>query len=137
MNQSARVVRFLLASLAVVAFVVPAALQAHFQLLEPASWLVENQLGDPQKLAPCGSAPTAAANAPAIPLSNALTKVVGGSKLHLKVQETIYHPGHYRVALAVNSRTELPPDPMTPPSARRSGVRNRCGRRSRARRRFP
>ena len=39
--------------------------------------------------------------------------MTGGSKLHLKVLETIYHPGHYRVALAVNSRDELPPDPMT------------------------
>ena len=40
-------------------------------------------------------------------------KAVGGSKLHLKVLETIYHPGHYRVALALNSRDELPADPMT------------------------
>jgi hypothetical protein len=38
---------------------------------------------------------------------------MGGSTLHLKVQETIYHPGHYRVALTVNSPTELPPDPET------------------------
>ncbi len=27
---------------------------AHFRLLEPASWIQENQLGDPQKLGPCG-----------------------------------------------------------------------------------
>ena len=46
-------------------------------------------------------------------MSGAVTKVTGGSLLHLKVVETIYHPGHYRVALAVNSREELPPDPMT------------------------
>ena len=39
------------------------------------------------------------------------SKVTGGQKLHIKVQETIYHPGHYRVALAVNSPTELPRDP--------------------------
>ena len=30
--------------------------------------------------------------------------------LHIKLLETIYHPGHYRVALAVNSVDELPPD---------------------------
>ncbi len=36
---------------------------------------------------------------------------MGGSKLHIKVQETVYHPGHYRISLAVNSRAELPPDP--------------------------
>ena len=86
---------------------------AHFRLLEPASWLVEDMRGDPQKLAPCGSPLTAAANQPPVPLSNVIGKAVGGSKLHLKVQETIYHPGHYRVALSVNSRAELPPDPMT------------------------
>jgi hypothetical protein len=90
----------------VMAAAVPAVIQAHFKLLEPASWLVEGERGDPQKLAPCGADPKQE-------LSNAIGKVVGGSKLHLKVQETIFHPGHYRVALAVNSRDELPSDPMT------------------------
>jgi hypothetical protein len=79
---------------------------AHFKLLEPASWIVENERGDPQKAAPCGTDPKAE-------MSKAVTQVKGGSLLHLKVTETIYHPGHYRVALAVNSREELPPDPMT------------------------
>ena len=36
----------------------------------------------------------------------------GGQKLHIKIQETVYHPGHYRIALAVNSRAELPEDPI-------------------------
>ena len=27
---------------------------AHFRLLEPASWIEENPLGDPHKLGPCG-----------------------------------------------------------------------------------
>ena len=35
--------------------------------------------------------------------------------LHVKVQETVYHPGHYRIALAVNSPTELPVDPKARP----------------------
>jgi hypothetical protein len=89
------------------------AVHAHFRLLEPASWLIEGPIGDPQKLAPCGSLPVAPEGRPAVPLSNVVGKAVGGSKLHLKVQETVYHPGHYRVALAVNSREELPVDPMT------------------------
>lgn len=80
----------------------------HFRLLEPQSWIVENNLGDPQKLGPCGG--TSAD--PGKP-TNAVNKVQGGGKLHIKVQETVYHPGHYRVALAVNSRAELPPDPAT------------------------
>jgi hypothetical protein len=33
--------------------------------------------------------------------------------VRIRVLETVYHPGHYRVALAVNSRDELPPDPVT------------------------
>ena len=41
----------------------------------------------------------------------AVSKVTGGQKIHVKLQETIYHPGHYRFALAVNSPTELPHDP--------------------------
>jgi len=80
---------------------------AHFKLLEPQSWLVENDMGDPQKMAPCGGT-SANAGMP----SNALNKIKGGQKVHIKIQETIYHPGHYRIALAVNSRAELPADPV-------------------------
>jgi hypothetical protein len=79
---------------------------AHFKLVEPPSALVEDDRGDPQKMAPCGGI-SANAGTP----SNIVTKVRGGSKLHVKVQETIFHPGHYRIALAVNSRAELPKDP--------------------------
>jgi hypothetical protein len=80
---------------------------AHFKLISPESWLVEDQRGDPQKLGPCGGT-SANAGTP----SNIVGKMTGGSMLHLKVMETIYHPGHYRVALAVNSREELPADPQ-------------------------
>jgi hypothetical protein len=80
--------------------------EAHFKLLEPQSWLIENDLGDPQKLGPCGGT-SANTGTP----TNTVTKVQGGQKLHIKVQETVFHPGHYRVALAVHSRSELPPDP--------------------------
>src|ERR1043165_8487541 len=84
----------------------PSVLDAHFTLMAPASWLVENRLGDPQKLGPCGGT-SADAGMP----TNALGQVKGGQTLHVKVQETVFHPGHYRIALAVNSRTELPADP--------------------------
>ena len=80
--------------------------QAHFKLLAPTSWLVEGDRGDPQKAGPCGGTNTDYGTP-----SYAVTNVKGGSALHIKVEETIYHPGHYRVALAVNSRTELPLDP--------------------------
>jgi len=80
--------------------------RAHFKLLEPASWLIESDRGDPQKSGPCGGTNTDWGKP-----SYIVTKVTGGQKLHVKVQETVYHPGHYRIALAVNSPTELPPDP--------------------------
>src|SRR5207244_4431620 len=81
---------------------------AHFKLLEPASWLIESDRGDPQKAGPCGGSNTDWGKP-----SYAVSKVTGGQKLHLKLQETVYHPGHYRVSLAVNSPTELPADPQT------------------------
>jgi hypothetical protein len=102
MNYSTR----LALAAALLASVVPTVTQAHFKLLEPVSWLVEDDRGDPQKSGPCGGSNTDYGKP-----SYAVNQAVGGSKLHLKVQETIYHPGHYRVALAVNSPVELPVDP--------------------------
>jgi len=94
------------AVLAVVLLLVPVATQAHFKLLAPASWLIEDERGDPQKAAPCGGTNTDFGKP-----SWSVTQATGGSALHIRVQETIFHPGHYRVALAVNSPTELPVDP--------------------------
>jgi hypothetical protein len=86
----------------------PPSTATHFKLLEPEPTLVTDERGNPQKAGPCGGSNTDW-GAP----SWAITQVVGGEDLHLKIQETVYHPGHYRVALAVNSPTELPLDPVT------------------------
>jgi hypothetical protein len=85
---------------------VPTATYAHFKLLEPASWLIEDERGDPQKSGPCGGSNTDFGKPTYV-----VGKVTGGQTLHIKVQETVYHPGHYRVSLAVNSPSELPLDP--------------------------
>ena len=98
-------IRLGLVSALLVGFV-PVVTHAHFKLIEPASWLVEDNRGDPQKAGPCGGT-----NADYGKPSYIVGQAMGGSKLHVKVQETIYHPGHYRVALAVNSPAELPVDP--------------------------
>src|SRR6478609_6494413 len=98
-------VRFVL--VVVVLVFVTQSTSAHFKLLEPTSWLIENDRGDPQKTGPCGGSNTDWGKP-----SYVVNKAVGGQKLHIKVQETVYHPGHYRVALAVNSPTELPADPQ-------------------------
>jgi len=99
--------------------IVPAATHAHFKLMEPASWIIENERGDPQKAGPCGGTNTDYGKPSFI-----VTKVQGGSKLHLKIQETIYHPGHYRVALAVNSPLELPVDAAVETIATEKGPRS-------------
>jgi hypothetical protein len=98
---------FWMATGAMALFLMPEIAQAHFTLVEPASWLVEvNQLGDPQKLAPCGGTSQNAGTP-----TGALTDAMGGALMHIKLRETVFHPGHYRVALSVNSRSELPADP--------------------------
>lgn len=88
------------------ALAAPSAAPAHFILQQPASWLVESPLGDPQKAGPCGGT-TADPGTP----TGMVTPMTGGSMLHIKVKETVYHPGFYRVALAVLDRSELPADP--------------------------
>jgi hypothetical protein len=98
----------LLAGIGAAALLAPAAAWAHFILDAPTPTLVQDQRGDPQKLGPCGGTTANPGTA-----SNAVTEVQGGSMLPIKVRETIYHPGHYRVALAVGSLDELPPDPET------------------------
>lgn len=81
------------------------AVHAHFTLRAPASWIVENDKGDPQKLAPCGGTEVN----PGMP-TGAVTAVRGGQKLKVVVEETVFHPGHYRIALA-RKRNLLPADP--------------------------
>ena len=78
---------------------------AHFALRAPASWIVEDDKGDPQKLAPCGGTEVT----PGTP-TGAATDVKGGQKLKIVVDETVFHPGHYRIALA-RKRNLLPADP--------------------------
>jgi hypothetical protein len=82
---------------------VPLVGAAHFVLVEPASWIVESRLGDPQKTAPCG----AVVPGDGTP-TNAIADARGGGSLRITVRETVFHPGYYRVALAVHSRDELP-----------------------------
>lgn len=99
----------------------PSAL-AHFKLLEPASWLVEDDRGDPQKLGPCGGT-LADAGTPTL----AVTDVVGGQMLKISIDETIYHPGHYRIALA-RTRDALPPDPEATMKETDRGPRSAAGK---------
>jgi hypothetical protein len=89
-------------------------IDAHFVLVSPAASLVQNRLGDPQKIAPCGGVSANPGRGtppnPGVP-SGAITEIKGGSTFHVLVQETVFHPGHYRVALA-RTAAQLPADPV-------------------------
>jgi hypothetical protein len=90
-----------------VALLVAAPASAHFILLAPDAWVEVNVLGDPQKAAPCGTSDITKGTP-----TGKVTAMTGGDMLHIKIKETIYHPGYYRVALSVLDRSELPADPV-------------------------
>jgi hypothetical protein len=79
--------------------------RAHFVLVTPDSWMSQGQFGDPQKLGPCGDEGGGTATGKVTPFQP-------GQTIEITVDERIYHPGHYRVALAINDRSELPPPPV-------------------------
>ncbi len=77
---------------------------AHFQLMSPESWAEQDLMGSPQKMGPCGNEgnPTP---------TNAVTPYQAGETIMITIDEKVTHPGHYRVALAVNDASELPAEP--------------------------
>jgi len=82
--------------------------QAHFVLQSPPALTEQNFLGDPQKAPPCGDDGSAVA-------TGMVTSYKAGDVVTITIDETIFHPGHYRVALAINDISELPePPPVTP-----------------------
>jgi hypothetical protein len=85
---------------------VPSRASAHFILSSPPSYDNLSTLGDPQKSAPCGQADPG--NAPVA--SNTITAFHPGDTVTITINETVTHPGHYRVALA-DTQDQLPADP--------------------------
>lgn len=80
--------------------------EAHFVLRSPDASLAQSELGDPQKEPPCGGngVPT-----------GTVTAYRQGQTITVTIDETIFHPGHYRIALATNSLSELPAEPLVTP----------------------
>ena len=87
------------------ALIAPQHARAHFVLQSPPSWMSQDVLGDPQKLGPCGSEPGGTP-------TGTVTAFQTGDTITITIREVIFHPGHYRVALAVNDRSELPMEPL-------------------------
>jgi len=84
--------------------------EAHFRLEAPAAMTEQNQLGDPQKTYPCGGPDGTA-------MTGEVTAYTAGDTVTISINEEIYHPGHYRVSLATDDMSQLPPDPPITPSA--------------------
>jgi hypothetical protein len=61
-------------------------------------------------MGPCGDEGTA-------PTTGVVTPFSPGDTVTITLDETIFHPGHYRVALALNDRSELPAEPPVTPGA--------------------
>jgi MYXO-CTERM domain-containing protein len=80
--------------------------RAHFALVAPPAYSTQDSYGMPEKSAPCGQADP---GTPLVP-TNAVTTVDAGSTITITVDEKIFHPGHYRVALA-DDLASLPADP--------------------------
>jgi MYXO-CTERM domain-containing protein len=93
----------------------PAVAQAHFQLQSPASSMSQDVLGSPQKLGPCGDEGGGTA-------TGTVTPYHPGDTVTVMVNELIYHPGHYRIALSVNDRSELPAEPAVTPNSTPCGT---------------
>jgi hypothetical protein len=76
---------------------------AHFTLRMPTSWLNEDALGGPQKGSPCGpgnTRPFVGDDVQPIPASGAVTTFHAGETITVQWQETVYHPGYFRISLA-------------------------------------
>lgn len=87
----------------------PSLAHAHFTLQSPPNWTAEDSSGSPQKDWPCGNESNPSGMAPMD--TGATTAFKPGDKVTIKIVETVFHPGHYRVALAPSGNmTDLPQD---------------------------
>lgn len=75
---------------------------AHFKLLKPASWLNEDSVGGPQKGGPCGPGGMGLLgdDVQPVPTNGTVSEVHAGDTVMIEIDETIAHPGYFRVALA-------------------------------------
>src|SRR5262245_29995638 len=82
---------------------VPAVARAHFVLHSPASTREQGSLGVREKELHCGGRP-------GFP-TGMVTSYAPGDMVTVTINETVAHPGHYRVALSTTGEAGLPADP--------------------------
>lgn len=96
-----------LVALVIAATSTPRVATAHFVLITPEASVVQGDYGDPLHTPPCGGGQDAEA-------TDVVTPFTQGQTITVTLDEQIWHPGHYRVALAVTDADELPaPPPVT------------------------
>jgi bacterioferritin-associated ferredoxin len=97
----------------------PSPAYAHFLLQAPASYdTLDPTTGLPEKLGPCGN------EAPQT-LTNAVTAFQEGQSITITIDEVVFHPGHYRVALAMtpdHMQASFPDEPVVTPGLTNSGT---------------
>ena len=103
--------------LAVLAFGSARSGRAHILMTAPDDWLVTNSEGDPQKVPPCGVDPSSAPSASTYTPTNKVTTLHVGDQITFSWTETVPHDGHFRISLAVNSRSELTDPAVTASNA--------------------
>ncbi|MEO7110570.1 MAG: SCE4755 family polysaccharide monooxygenase-like protein [Polyangiaceae bacterium] len=91
---------------------------AHFVLVAPGNWLQQDMQGIPIKLGPCGDEQDEAGTA--VP-TGTVTAYQEGTQLTVTINEVIFHPGFYRIALATDDRSQFPPEPKVDAGATECG----------------
>ncbi|MEY4511171.1 MAG: hypothetical protein RLZZ450_3293 [Pseudomonadota bacterium] len=110
-------------ALASVSLFSTARVEAHFRLEQPPSWLHEDEVGGPQKGSPCGPGNRMLIlgdDVQPVPTSGAVTSFSPGQTVTLELEETVYHPGYFRVSLARTTAArattmDFPNPPLTDP----------------------
>lgn len=92
---------------------------AHIKLLQPESFIKEDDLGGPQKGSPCGPGNTRmfiGDDVQPTPFSAASTSFQAGETITVEWDETIYHPGYFRIAFAAVPAREATTDDFPDPA---------------------
>lgn len=110
MRPASRPLTTTLAALAVFA-AAPTHARAHFKLIQPPAYSVQDFIGGPQKSPPCGQADPGQPFEP----TGIVTTYVEGEAITIEINEVIYHPGHYRVLIA-EDEAAFPPNPEVTPT---------------------
>jgi MYXO-CTERM domain-containing protein len=87
----------------VVLLLSPVVARAHFALLSPPNWMTQAADGSPQKAPPCGNEGGGTA-------TGIITTFTEGQTIPVQINEIVFHPGHYRIAIAAD-QASLPAEP--------------------------